>query len=92
MSCVDPEGVKTDLPDFFRLNPKISAKTFRIRMMVLLHLGNWSYRKIGKAFNVHHERVREIIASSGLSKSARDRDTSDLGRETTDSALEVDDD
>lgn len=68
MSCTDSEGVKTDFPDSYELDHGLSVETIRIRFMVMLHLQEWSYRKIGDLFNCHHERVREIIASSGLCK------------------------
>ncbi len=68
MSCVDSEGVKSDFPDSYELDHGLSVETIRIRFMVMLHLQDWSYRKIGDLFNCHHETVRKIVMSSGLSK------------------------
>jgi hypothetical protein len=79
MSCVDSEGVKTEYPDTYELNPGLSPRTVMIRFMVMLHLMGWSYRKIGKLFNRHHEYVRRIVTASGLSKP--DQTPRQLGRQ-----------
>lgn len=72
MSFIDTEGVKADSPDSYFVDPNQDTETVLAKFVVMLHLMDWPYRKIGDLFNRHHERIREIVIASGLCH--RDKD------------------